>query len=701
MSKVKEQINASNFVSRDLSWLQFNNRVLDQSKMERRNVLDRLKFMAITASNLDEFFMIRMGSLYNYIDFKKQRLDYCGLREMPFRLLLLEETKTFIEEQQALFKEELTPLFEPAGFRIVGMDALESNEMVEVNKYFNKTIYPMLTPMVYDSYHTFPILMNNRLIFGVVTKELDGGKKNRKKVSFIQVPHNLPRFIELPREDAILFLPIETLIRYHIEVMFKNVSVVSADLFRITRNGDFTLEESDDIEANFLEELQKKLKKRKTGRVVAIQAERGSSTWLMNLLKKRWELDDHNIFSIEEGCLIDCTCLWQIVGHSEFKSMVEPKPDPVAPLNYPETSDVDIRQILMDRDVVLHHPYNNMEPLLELIERSAEDPEVLAIKITIYRLAKESRITTALLKAAENGKHVSVLFEVKARFDEENNLKQAHLLEKAGCYVIYGISSVKTHTKLLLIVQKNGTDVTRFVHMSSGNYNEDTASLYTDIGLLTSKDAYANDVSEFFNAITGHSDPDNYKNLVTAPKNMRNELMELIKTEQENALKGLPAGIVIKVNSLEDKSLIESLYEASQNGVKIKLIVRGICCLRPNRKGLSENIEVISIVGDNLEHSRIYYFHNNNVPNVFVGSADAMVRSFDRRIESLFAILDPLSKQQVINILYYNLKDNQNSYQMLEDGRYQLKKANGSAPFNVHQELYKVTKQGVTKVGLF
>jgi polyphosphate kinase len=335
------------------------------------------------------------------------------------------------------------------------------------------------------------------------------------------------------------------------------------------------------------------------------------------------------------------------------------------------------------------------------LEKAADDPLVLSIKITIYRLAKESRVSNALLRAAENGKHVSVLFEVKARFDEENNLREGQRLQQAGCFVIYGVNNLKTHTKLLLIVRSEGEKVYRYVHLSSGNYNEITSRFYTDIGLLSTNEAYANDVSEFFNVITGHSQPAAYRNLITSPRDMRIQLCNLVKREAENAKSGLPAGIVIKLNSLQDKEFIDALYEASQAGVTIKLIIRGMCSLRPGRKGLSENIEVISIVGDFLEHSRIYYFHNGGMPKVYIGSADAMVRSFDRRVESLFLLEQEMLRKQAMNILRYNLKDNVNAYTMREDGSYVIKEQNGEPPFNVHKEFYEVTREIIKDVALF
>ena len=691
-------INESELISRDLSWINFNRRVLDQAKKEQRSVIDRLKFMAITASNADEFFMIRVGSLYNYLDFGSERVDYSGLHAQDFKNTLFSQWKDFSKDQNEYFVNALEPLFEESGFRILPYEQLLKTEKDSVGKYFQKEVFPMLTPMVFDSYHTFPVLMNKLLTFGVVTKDI--GIKEKKKMSFIQIPPNIPRFHQVDREGQMIFIPIEEIVMAHMHEVFKNVKLMSQTLFRITRNGDFTLEESEDIESNFLDELKSKLKTRKTGRVVRLEHTANHDKWLLRQLIERYELDQDNLVSVARPALIDYTGLWQLVGHPKLSHLQREMPAPVKPLSMKEYRDQSIFKILKDRDILLHQPYNSMEPLLELLYEAAEDANVLSIKLTIYRLAKNSRVIDALLKAIENGKHVSVLFEVKARFDEENNMKQAQKLQKAGCFVIYGVGSLKTHTKLLLIVRKEREKIRRYVHMSSGNYNESTSRLYTDIGYMTTDDGYANDVQEFFNVITGHSNPDEYENLLTAPRDMRNKLLELIRLEASNKKEGKTAGIVIKINSLQDKDIIMALYEASQAGVPVKLIVRGICCLRPQRQGLSENIEVRSIVGDYLEHSRIFYFHNEGEPKVYSGSADAMVRSFDRRLESLFLIKDPFLKQQAINILLYNLKDNVNAYEMKEDGNYEPTQAD-TEPFNIHRKFFEVTQEIVEEAKLF
>jgi polyphosphate kinase len=699
--KIAHQIEESNYISRDLSWLQFNYRVLDQAKHIDRSIFDRLKFLAITSSNLDEFCTIRLGSLYNYIDYGKERFDYNGLREEPFRKLLLAEMQKFTRDLNDCYVQKLKPLFESNGFMIADYKDLSIENVQRVNEFFNSIIFPMLTPMVFDNYHTFPVLMNNRLLFGVVTKN-PSDNNNQLKVSFIQVPHNLPRFFEIETDDKIQFVPVEDIISQNIHHLFRNVEVASVNLFRINRNGDFTLEESEDIESNFLEDLKRKIKTRRSGRVVRLEVEGTPDPWMMRLLKIQWDLDDHNIFYISKESLLDFSSLQQIVQHKEFKAKRSQPRMPIKPLNFPEQGSLDLFEVLKQRDILLHHPYNSMEPVLELLEKAADDPYVLSIKITIYRVARESRVTAALLKAAENGKHVSVLFEVKARFDEENNLREAQRLQKAGCFVIYGVSSLKTHTKLLLIVRKGEDDkVYRYVHLSSGNYNENTSKLYVDIGLLTTREEYANDVSDFFNVITGHSQPSTYRNLITSPRDMRIQLCNLVQREAENARNGIQSGIVIKLNSLQDKDFIDELYEASQAGVTIKLIIRGMCCLRPGRKGLSENIQVISIVGELLEHSRIYYFHNAGKPKVYIGSADAMVRSFDRRIESLFSLEEDILKRQAMNNLRYNLKDNVNSYVLKEDGSYEIKEQNGEPAFNIHKEFYNITKEIVMEANLF
>ncbi len=701
--KSADLIRKSKYISRDLSWLRFNYRVLDQAKDPGRSLFDKLRFMSITSSNLDEFFMIRVGSLYNYLDYGKERVDYSGLRELPFRRKLLDFAHRFVNDQSLTYLNELKPQFEKQGFSIRRVEELTEVELKKVEGYFKNTVFPLLTPMVYDSYHGFPLIINQVLTFGVVTRETNLAdavhapaaralppdvEKGQERLTFVQIPQNLTRFFEITRKDRVVFVPIEEIVRANLPKLFRNVEIRSADLLRITRNGDFTLEESEDIDSNFIKEIQTGLKTRKRGRVVRVEVEPDASPYLMNVLRERWNIDNGNIFVIP--VLLDMKGLNQILRYPSFKGKGSKLPAPVPPLSLPEGADDNLFEYLKHHDVLLHHPYNSIEPVVRLLERAAEDPQVLGIKQTIYRLAEDSRVTAALLKAAENGKHVSVLFEVKARFDEERNIREGARLEKAGCFVIYGVGKYKTHTKMLMIIRKEGEKVTRYVHIGSGNYNEQTSRLYTDLSMLTTNDTYGHDVSEFFNVITGHSQPDDYEYLITAPRDMRQQLIHLVREEAKNAKKGLPSGIVMKMNSLEDRELIDEFYKASRAGVPIRCIVRGICCLRPGRAGLSENIEVKSIVGEYLEHARLFYFHHNGEAKLFAGSADAMVRSFDRRIEALFLITNPQLRRESILILQLNLLDNLNSYFMREDGAYiRQEPAAGEAPVNIHRDFYR------------
>ena len=695
--KSNDTIAKSKFISRDLSWLKFDERVLDQARDTSKSLFDRLKFLAITASNLDEFFTIRMGSLYNYIDLGKERTDYCGLREVPFKQAIINDAQEFTQEKHRLFMEEILPLFPENGLLLACLDDLDEDEKEEVATYFQRTIYPMLTPMVFDHTHTFPSLLAKTLIFGVVTVGLSDKKKTRnereQKISFVQIPLNLKRFYVIEREDKVLFIPIEEIIRHHLQVLYRNVEIESTTLFRITRNGDFDLVEHEDSDTDFVDEVKKKIKDRRLGRVTRVEVEKFHSDFLLTEMLKRWNLERSDIFV--KNSILDFTCFWQILKHAEFKTQMAVHPAVVPALGLKSVVIDDIFDTIKRGDILLHHPYNNFEPVIQLLEQAADDPKVLAIKITLYRISKNSRISSALLRAAEQGKHVSVLFEVKARFDEENNIKEATKLQKAGCFVIYGIPGLKTHTKLLQVIRNEGNHVVSYAHLSSGNYNEDTAKLYTDIGLLTTDTRITQDISEFFNVITGHSMPTQYEHLITAPRDMRNRLIEMIENEVKNHKEGLPAGICWKINSLQDLKTMEALYKASQAGLPVLLIVRGICCIRPQRKGLSENIFIKSIVGEYLEHTRLYYFHNAGDPTIYGGSADVMVRSFDRRIESLFELVNTRAKHLAITILDWNLRDTKNSYEMQEDGTYW--KIESDEPFDIHTKFYELKEEDLVE----
>jgi polyphosphate kinase len=684
------------YLSRDLSWLKFNERVLDQVGRPDKTIFERLNFLMISASNLDEFFMIRVGRLYNYIDYNRKWLNKMGLQVVPFRDELLKKARVSFQKQHEYFLQEVNPLCEANHFVFVqDITTLNHQEQNQLKHYFKKAVFPMLTPMVFDGRRVFPALANKLLVFGVVTHN-PAEKEDNKKISFVQLPQNLSRFYRLYRSHSIAFIPIEAIVREHMSMFFRNITILSVTLFRIIRNGDFSLEESDDMEASFVEQLKRKLKKRNQGRVVKLELEENHDRWLVDQLKHRWSIDQDNVFTVPAQSLMDLTGLHQFVQHSNAEDRL-----PVPPISRLVQHAGELFEVLKHQDILLHHPYNSIDLVIDFLEKAAEDPHVLAIKMTIYRLAQDSAVIAALLKAAEWGKHVSVLIEIKARFDEENNMKEAKKLEKAGCFVIYGMGSVKTHAKMMMIVRREDEHITRYVHLSSGNYNEETAQGYADISLMTTDEVYANDVSEFFNVITGHSMPKTYEYLITSPLNIRKQLTAMIRQEVQNAQQGLPCGVVIKVNALEDEAIIEELYKASEAGVPIQLIVRGICCLIPQKPGLSTHITVRSIVGNFLEHARIFYFHNQGDAKVYTGSADIMVRSLDKRIESLFIIKSPVLKQQVINILAYNLRDNFNSYLMQEDGTYLKITPGNEMPFNIHKAFFEISLDEVMKARLF
>lgn len=691
-TKLTKSEKPARYLNKDLSWLKFNERVLDQVASPTKDVFEQLKFLTISAANLDEFFMVRVGRLYNYLDYKQHWSNKPAGRLVALRHQLFMAAKAIFQRQH----KYLLQIFAAKDCTVVqDLATLDQAAQEQLRRYFDETLFPMLTPAVVDRQRAFPTLANKLLVLGVITHN-PAESKIPEKLSFIQIPANLPRFYSLYQHPGMVLIPIEAIIQAYLPLLFKNMAIRSATLFRIIRNGDFSLEEMDDAEANLVEELRRKLKKRNQGRVVRLEVAANHDPQLLARLKRKWQLNEDNVFQVSANSLLDLAGLQQLVQLSSSKT-----PPTVLPLTYPTQTSGDLFEILKQQDILLHHPYNSIDLLVAFIEKAAEDPYVLAIKMTIYRLAPDSAITAALTKAAARGKHVVVLIEIRARFDEEHNMQEAQKLEKAGCFVIYGVGSVKTHAKMMLLIRKEEGQVTQYVHLSSGNYNEATAKGYVDVSLMTTDEAYGKDVVEFFNVITGHSVPQAYNRLVTTPLDIREQLLVMIRQEAQNAQQGLPCGIVIKVNALEDRATIEALYTASQAGVPIRLIVRGICCLIPQKPGLSDNITVCSIVGDLLEHTRIFYFHHQGTPKVYIGSTDIMVRSFEKRIEALFTIQDPVLKQQVINMLVYNLKDNVNSYLMRADGTYAKVEPGSNPAFNMQEAFFKVNLAEVMQAQLF
>ncbi|MEL6606874.1 MAG: polyphosphate kinase 1 [Bacteroidota bacterium] len=683
---------SARYLSRDLSWLAFNERVLDQATSTEKTLAERLRFLAISAAHLDEFFMIRVGRLYNYLDYNRTWTNQLGLEARSFLHRLLQEARAIFLKQHKLFLGQLYPALETRHLTIVqDLTTLSRSAEQQLRTYFEQTLLPVLSPKVVGGRQAFPALPHSTLIWGIATR-LITREKPTKQLSFVQILRHLPRFYRLHQDN--ILVPVEAIIRQYLPLLFPHSVMGVPTLFRITRNGNFSWDESDDIEANFVEELKRKLKRRKQGRVVRLELAGPYDPWLVERLQRRWTLGPDNLLHVPASSLPDLSGLQALEQPSSIKPHL-----PVPPLVKPAQGN--LPEVLKHQDILLHYPYNSMDTLLDLLNQAAEDPQVTTMKITIYRLAPQSAVVTALLKAAAQGKQVVVVMEIKARFDEEHNIREAQKLEEAGCQVIYGVNKLKTHAKMLMIVREEEGEVTRYVHLATGNYNEETARGYADVSLLTTEEGYAHDVAAFFDVLTGYTGTPTYTHLITSPLDMRAQLTGLIQQEVQNARQGLPAGIVIKVNALEDEAIIEELYKASAAGVPIRLIVRGVCCLIPQKPGLSDNITVRSIVGNFLEHSRLFYFHQQGTPKVYAGSADMMVRSFDKRIEALFILKNPVLQQQVIHILACNLKDNVNSYLMQADGTYS-KKIPGDEPlFNMHESFFNVNRDEMMKAKLF
>lgn len=686
---------SSKYINRDLSWLRFNDRVLDQAQRPSRKLFERLKFIAISAGNLDEFLMTRLGMLYKYLDHTAKHQDRRALQTIALRDQLLTEVQAFVQKQHNYYVHALLPSLAAKGYNFIKDPAhLSPLARKHLTEYFQQTLYPSLTHMTWDSYHTLPMPEGGALVFGIVTA-------NHQKLSFIHLPSKLSRFYRHKHSNSISFIPIEEIVRISLDSLFKNESIRSVTLFRIIRKEDFSEKANHDTEKSILAATQRQLAKRKTGRVVCLEVEAGYDSQMLNILKKQWDIGQENILVIPKQSLLDLGRLKEIVQHKDFDHEHPVKPTATTPLTYPSQSSEDIFGILKKQDLLLHHPYNSIELVISTLAQAAEDPCVREIKITLYRIPKSSTIVDILCKAAQKGKRVLVVIELRARLAEEQNMRAAHKLAKAGCAVIHGINQVKTHAKLFMIVRQEKEQIRHYIHLSSGNYNEETAQIYSDVSLMTTNEAYVQDVIQFFNFLVDDSSPTPYQNLLTAPLNIRDQLGAMIKQEIHNKQQGLPAGIVIKINALEDKTIIDKLYQASQAGVPIHLIVRSMCCLIPGKPGLSEKITVRSIVGNFLEHARIYYFHNQAHPKIYVGSIDTMARSFDKRIELLFAIHDPALKQQVTSILAYNLRDNVNAYRMQTDGTYVQQEPGTDPPFDIHQAFYDVTWTEVSNAKLF
>lgn len=681
-----------NYVNRELSWLEFDYRVLGEAKDKTTPLFDRLKFLSITASNLDEFYMVRVASLKDMVHAGYAKPDIAGLTPTEQLEQISDRTHELVSQQYSIYNRSLLPALKANGLNVV----LKHEDLTEeqgkfVDRYFREEVYPVLTPMAVDSSRPFPLVRNKSLNIAALLKKKDGG--NELDFAMVQVPSVLSRVVELPvtvdeegKEMRHVIL-LEEIIERNMKQLFLNYDIVTYHPFRIMRNADFSLDEEEAMD--LLEEIKKQLKRRQWGEVIRLEIEEKADKRLLKILKKELAVNEEDIFEIPGA--LDLTVLMKVYGLGGFDHLKAPKytPQPVPAL----MNDDDIFTNIRKGDILLLHPYETFDPVVDFVRRAAKDPDVLAIKQTLYRVSGNSPIIAALAEAADNGKQVSVLVELKARFDEENNILWAKKLEKAGCHVIYGLVGLKTHSKITLVVRREEDGIRRYVHLGTGNYNDSTAKLYTDCGIMTCHPQIGEDATAVFNMLSGYSEPLNWNMLAVAPLWLRNKFLQLIGRETRNAKAGKPASIIAKMNSLCDKDIIAALYKASCAGVKIRLVVRGICCLKAGIPGLSENIEVRSIVGEFLEHARIFIFENDGNEEIYMGSADWMPRNLDRRVEIMFPVIRPELKDRIRRYMELELEDNLKAHVLMPDGTYEKPDRRGKLPVGSQKALCEMAME--------
>ena len=737
--------NPQYYHNRELSWLQFDRRCLSEARNKDNPLFERLKFLGITASNLDEFFMVRVASLQDMQNAGYKKRDIAGMTAGEQLNAILTETHKFMQRQYSTYNRQLVPGLKENGLTIVARyEDLLPEERAFVEDFYENAVFPVLTPMAVDNSRPFPLVRNKSLnLCALLTRQAGTGKgipgytrkakksgkdskdgkdgkadKTALQFATVQVPDVLPRILELPEVEItgeqkaalagekkknkdnkeksasaavseqtgasgeqsentsaqeacmtstmrrIIFL--EEIIRHHMESLFFNYDVLCVYPYRVTRNADLTIDE--DEASDLLEEIEKQLKKRQRGYAIRLEVEEGIDPRLLNFLQKEFAVSQDKIYEIDGP--LDLTFLMKIYGLDGFEWLREnryarPQEIPRLPAG------CDIFEQIREGDIFMHHPYQTFQPVVNFVSQAADDPAVLAIKQTLYRVSGNSPIIQALARAAENGKQVTVLVELKARFDEEHNIVWARMLEHAGCHVIYGLVGLKTHSKITLVVRREEDGIRRYVHLATGNYNDSTAKIYTDIGLMTCRDDIGEDATSAFNMLSGYSEPRYWNRLALAPLWLKDRFLNLILREARHARNGEKALIKAKMNSLCDPDIMAALYEASSAGVRIDLIVRGICCLRVGIPGVSENIRVRSIVGNFLEHSRIFYFENGGTPEVYAASADWMPRNLDRRVEILFPIEDKKIAEKVVHILDLELVDTVKAHTLKNDGTYE------------------------------
>lgn len=676
MNLLEEIAKPQYYNNRELSWLAFNERVLEEAEDIHNPLLERLKFLAIFSSNLDEFFMVRVAGLQDQVraGFHKPE-NKSGFTPTEQLTRIAERTQALVKRQSEVYNHLMHNLLPEHNVFMKDINQLTAEQNQFVDELFAETIFPVVTPVAVDAYRPFPTLLGKTLNILVLLEQEDADPENRQKVAVVQVPSVLGRFIELPTEQEghSEFVLLEDVITKHIEQLFYGYTVKSAQAFRLTRNADLTIHEEG--ARDLLVEIEKELKKRKWGVGSRLEVRKGEmSDEVLEYLLKEFEIEEADVFHINGP--LDLTFMFPFVKaisagreQLEYESFI-----PQRPLDL--CSDEDIFEKSLQQDVFFHHPYESFAPIVDFIAEAAVNPDVLAIKQTLYRVSGNSPIIQALKLAAENGKQVTVLVELKARFDEENNVHWAKQLEQAGCLVIYGMNNLKTHSKITLVVRRRQGKIERFVHLGTGNYNDATAKIYTDMGIITTDKEFGIDATNFFNYLSGYTEKPKFNHLVVAPFDIRDEFIKLIDEEIACHKQYGNGHIRAKMNSLTDKDLMMKMYEASIAGVKVDLIIRGICCIRPGIPGISENITVTSIVGRFLEHSRIYCFYNNGEDKIYLSSADMMTRNMIKRVEILFPIYDQSAKDRINHIMDLQIADTAKARVQGADSKYRYKDEN-------------------------
>jgi polyphosphate kinase len=679
MKRREHAHDSSLFLSRELSWLAFNERVLAEAGDLSVPLLERVKFAAIAASNLDEFFMVRVAGLKRDIDDEDLTPDLAGCTPAQQLADVGARAQAFVASLCRLVADDLLPQLAAQGIRVLSWNELDETRQAALGTYFAESVLPVLTPLAIDTSRPFPLLSSLSLNLALRLEPDAGGSAMR--LAIVQVPPRLTRLVRLAEPGGVAFVLLEEIIRAHLAQLFPGQSIVESAVIRLARDAELELD--DEGGRTHLELVERQVRQRRQSDVIRLELNDSASQELIDLLREQLEVEPADVY-VQPGPL-DLRVLMGLTDVPGFEALRDPPHQPVDVL---AGEQADLFSVLDERDVLLHHPYDAYDPVLALLAQAAEDPDVLAIKQTLYRAGAGSSIIRSLQRAAECNKQVTVLVELTARFDEERNIQWARSLEEAGAHVIYGVRGYKTHAKICLIVRRGPQGLRRYVHLGTGNYNEQSARIYTDFGLLTSSPVLAEDASAFFSAVTGYSDPPRLRKLVMAPTDLRRRFLRLIDRERRRAEAGLAAEIVAKMNALLDDEIIETLYAASRSGVRVQLNVRGICALRPGVPGTSERIEVVSVVDRFLEHSRIYYFLNGGDEEVYIASADWMTRNLDRRLELMWPVEVPAHKARVIAALRAMFRDTVKSWRLLPDGAYQRQTpAEGEPPFRVQQFL--------------